>query len=514
MTQNEKTYLTGLPLVLATIAVSLATFLIVLDYSIANVSIPYISGDLAVSVDQGTYVITSFAVGNAIILPICGWLVKRVGTIRLMVFSILGFTLLSWICGMSTSIGMIVVARFFQGAVAGPMIPVSQSLIIMIFPPEKKSAALSFWSTVVVVAPIIGPILGGWISYDYSWPWIFFINIPLGIFSALTIHFILKKYETRPEKISTDWIGLLLLAISVSCLQFLLDKGEQYDWLDSNIIRTCAIASFVSFVLLIPWELYHPQPILELHILKIRTFALSIIFIAIMYTIYFGTVILIPLWLQTNMGYTSIWAGVSVAPLGIMPFLFSTLIGKLVARIGSIIPLFLSIIFFAISSFDTAFLTTDVDIWHIAFSRFLLGFGMLFFITPLFQLQVLDVPKEQLATAGGMFHFVRAMVGGIGTSIFTTLWIRRTAFHHSNQVSALIPSRTSFDLFVPKLQELGIMGGKKWALLDQITNDQAAVLAINDSFYLMGWCFLAMIPFLLLGGSKKKPAPVEAATFH
>ena len=498
---NNEKYLTGLPLLLGTVALALATFLIVLDYSIANVSIPYISGDLAVAVDQGTYVITSFAVGSAIVLPLCGWLTKRIGIVRLMVFSILGFTFFSWVCGISRNIAFLVVARFFQGLVSGPMIPLSQTLIVLMFPPERKVSALAFWSTVVIVAPIVGPVLGGWLSYDYSWPWIFFINIPFGIFSAVTIHFVMKRYETAPQKIPLDWVGVALLAVWVTCLQFLLDKGEQFDWLNSPLIRTCAAASLVCFIFLIPWELFHRTPILELRILKIRSFALSILFIAIGYSIYFGAVVLIPLWLQTNMDYTSIWAGISVAPLGIMPVLFSTLIGKLVTKIGALIPLAISFVLFAVSSFDTAFLNTDVDIWHVAFSRFLLGCGMLFFIVPLFNLQVQDIPEEKLASAAGMFHFVRAMMGGVGTSVFTTLWIRRSAFHHSNIVSEL-EYRKPFAPFVDQIHGLGLHDDKAWAFLNGIVDKQAAILALNDSFYLMGWCFIALLPFLLLGKSK------------
>lgn len=500
---NNEKYLTGFPLFLAAISLGLATFLIVLDYSIANVSIPYISGNLAVAVDQGTYVITSFAVGSAIVLPLCGWLTKRLGIVRLMVFSILGFTALSWVCGLSRNIAVLVIARFFQGLVAGPMIPLSQTLIVMAFPPERKNAALSFWSTVVIIAPIIGPVLGGWLSYDYSWPWIFYINIPFGIFSAATIYIVLKQYETKPQQLPVDWVGIALLAIAVTCLQFLLDKGEQFNWLDSPLICTLSIISFVCFAFLIPWELYHPTPILDLYILKIKSFSLSLLFIAVAYSIYFGAVVLIPLWLQSNMEYTSIWAGITVAPLGIMPVLFSTAIGKLVSKIGSIIPLGISFIMFSISSFDTAFLNTDVDIWHVAFSRFLLGFGMLFLIVPLFHLQVQDVPQEKLASSAGMFHFVRAMMGGVGTSIFTTLWIRRSSFHHSNLVSDLV-YRKPFEAFVDKLHALGIYGEKQWEFINQIINKQAAVLGINDCFYLMGWCFIGLLPFLLIGKRKKE----------
>jgi DHA2 family multidrug resistance protein len=501
MSDSSK-YLTGPSLFLASLALGLATFLIVLDYSIANVSIPYISGDLAVSVDQGTYVITSFAVGTAIILPLTGWLTKRVGIVRLMVFSILGFTAFSWVCGISRNIVELVVARFIQGALAGPMIPLSQTLIVTIFPPEKKGTALSFWSTVVIVAPIVGPVLGGWLSYDYSWPWIFFINIPCGIFSAIVIHMILKRYETPLQKFGVDWVGLLLLAVGVTCLQFLLDKGEQFDWFGSQIIRICAATSFVCFAFLIPWELFHPRPILELRILKIRSYALSILFIAVAYSIYFGAVVLIPLWLQTNMGYTSIWAGITVAPLGFVPFFFSTYIGKLTTKIGPIIPLAICFIMFAISSFATAYLNTEADIWHIAFTRFLLGFGLLFLIVPLFRLQLQDIPEDKMASAAGMFHFVRAMMGAVGTSVFTTLWIRRSAFHHSNIVSDL-DARPPLAPYMETLHSLGLKGEQAWAFLNEVVNGQAAVLAINDCFYLMGWCFIILMPFLLLGWKKE-----------
>lgn len=365
---EEKQHLTGISLLLGAISISMATFLIVLDYSIANVSIPYISGDLAASVDEGTYVITSFAVGNAIVLPLCGWLAKRFGMIRLLVFSILSFTFLSWVCGTSTSLVMLVIARFLQGAVAGPMIPISQALILLIFPKDRQASALGFWSSIIIVAPIVGPILGGWLSYDYSWPWIFYINIPFGIFSALTIKFVLNKYETPPQKLSLDWIGLMLLAVFVTCFQFTLDKGEQYDWLDSITIRICAVVALICFSFLIVWELFHQTPVLELRLLRVRSFALSLIFIAISYSLYFGTVVLIPLWLQTYMGYTSVWAGIAVAPLGLIPALFSTWVGKLVNRIGSLIPLAICFTMYAISSFATAYLNTDVDIWHIIFS--------------------------------------------------------------------------------------------------------------------------------------------------
>ncbi len=491
--------LTGPALVIATIAVALATFLIVLDYSIANVSLPYIAGDLAVSADQGIYVITSFAIGSAIILPVSGWLTKRLGLIRLMLLSLMGFTLLSFVCGISQNIAMLVIARFLQGMAAGPLVPLSQSIIVMIFPPAKKATALAFWSTVTVTAPILGPILGGWICYDYSWPWIFFINVPLGLFSWIAIRALLKGYDTERVSQPTDWVGLILLAIGVSTLQFMLDKGQQYDWMHSPIIRTCAVASALAFFTLIPWELRHRTPLLELSLLKIRSYTLSIVFIAVAYAIYFGSVVLIPLWLQQNMGYTPTWAGLAVAPIGILPFLFSNLIGTWVKKRGSITPLLLSFFMFALSCFATAFLTTAVDIWHIGFSRFLLGAGLLLFIVPLFSLSIQEIPSEKLPSATGMFHFVRAMVGAIGTSLFTTLWERRTIYHSSivgaNVSEFQQPTRDA----LATLAQQGLQGEQAHGVLYELVNQQSALLAINDCFYVMGWIFLALSLVLILG---------------
>lgn len=505
----ENKHLTGLPLFLATIAVSLATFLIVLDYTIANVSIPYIAGDLGISANQGTYVITSFAVGSAIALPITGWLTQRVGLIRLSLFALFGFIFFSWTCGIAPNLTFLVISRFLQGLAAGPLIPVSQTMIVSIFPPEKKNLAIGYWGTVVVVAPVIGPVLGGWISYDIHWAWIFFINIPFGLISMLIIHRLLRPFETPTTKLPTDWIGLILLAIGVSTLQFLLDKGEEYDWIRSPVILSCMITSFLAFLYLVIWELFHPTPLLDLRLLKIPSYNLSTILIITMYAIYFGGVVLVPLWLQQNMGYTSIWAGVAVAPLGIIPTFFSGLISKLVDKIGQLIPIGISLIFFALSSFDGAYFNTDVNLFHIALSRFLFGFGILFFIVPLFSLSVRDIPLDKLPSSSGMFHFFRALMGGVGTSVFTTMWTRRSAYHHSNIVAEILPSSESVSEFYTKLKSFGITGEKAQAYINSLVDQQAAVLGINDCFYLMGWIFIAMIALLLLG-RKKKNAPQKS----
>lgn len=497
------TPLTGLPRFLSLFGLALATFLIVLDYTIANVSIPYIAGDLSVSANQGTYVITSFAVGNAIVLPISGWLTERIGSVRLLVISVLLFVFFSWVCGGAPTFEILLLGRFLQGFVSGPLIPLSQSLIVSTNAPEKKNTVLAFWSVVVIAAPVIGPLLGGWLSFDYNWSWIFYINIPFGILSAFLVWYTLKDFKSPIQKKPIDYIGFLLLAIAVTCLQIVLDRGEQYDWMRSNYIVTLSIISGLAFCYLIVWEYLHPYPIIDLSLFKIHSYSVSVIFICIMYAMYFGSVVLIPLWLQLYMGYNAIWAGIAVAPIGIAPFCFSIFSGKLVNKYGTLRPLTLCFILFSVSCFYTAYFTTAVDLRHIWISRFLVGCGLVFFITPLFSLSIQDIETKRLTQATGIFHFVRAMSGGIGTSVFNTLWIRRSAHHHERLASTLTPSSELTDSFIHNLGTFGLKGEKALALTNQLVDEQASLLGLNDCFYLMGWLFLALILFLPLGKKKK-----------
>ncbi len=504
--------LTGMIRYFVMFALAAATFMIVLDYSIANVSIPYISGDLGVSTDQGTYVITSFAVGNSIALPITGWLTKRIGAVKLICISLLLFTFFSWTCGSAIDFQMLIISRFLQGFSAGPLIPLSQTLIVLNNPPEKKNAVLAFWSTIVITAPILGPILGGWISYDYVWPWIFYINIPVGIGSAAILWFFLKERETPIERLPIDWVGLILLAMGVTCLQFLLDKGEQYDWFRSDLMLSMGVISFISFTLLIVWSLTTTNPLIEMKLFKIRTYALSVFYIAISYAIYFGSVVLVPLWLQTSMNYTSIWAGLAVAPIGLAPLFFTQMATKLLTKYGHTLMLGICFSLFAVSCFASSFFDTDVDIWHIGFSRFLLGCALIFFITPLFALCLQEVPNQKMASATGIFHFVRAMVGGVGTSVFTTLWIRRSAYHHATVGENLTQFSPQTQSYLDQLHALGLHGKKALAQMNAALNQQADILGINDCFFLMGWIFLGLLLFLPIGRTRRSSIPKNAAS--
>jgi len=502
------TPLTPIERFLLLLSAGLATFMIVLDYSIANISIPYIAGDLGVSNDQGTYVITSFAVGNAIGLAATGWLTKRIGPVRLIILSILLFTFFSWTCGLSANLTMLVISRFIQGLVAGPVIPLSQSLIVAFAAPHTRSRDIAIWSTIIIVAPVVGPILGGYISDWYFWTWIFYINIPIGLLCALVLWLIMRKHELGREKTPIDIPGLVLLTLGVTCLQILLDKGQEWDWWNSYRIRALAIGSFISFTFLAIQETWHKNPFLNVRLLSNASYAVSIICLMVSYGVYFGTIVIVPLWLQEYMNYHVEWAGIAVSALGIAPILFGMLSPWVMKKIGAVATLATAFLLFGGGCFYSAFFTTDVDIQHVAFGRFLFGFGFIFYLNPLINLSIQDIPIQQLPNATGMFHFVRAMMGAVGTSIFTTFWVRRTIFYHQRIGELLTP----FNPFTPQARDPQSLQN-----LNDLMDQQAAMLAINDAFYMMGWLFMGLVVLLLFylflkGKEASQPQPVEGVS--
>ena len=320
-------------LALTTIGLSLATFMQVLDTTIANVSLPTIAGNLGVSSNQSTWVITSFAVSMAISLPLTGFLTRRFGEVKLFVWSTLLFALTSFLCGVSQSMGMLIVFRAIQGAVAGPMYPITQSLLISIYPPAKRGMALALLAMVTVVAPIAGPILGGLITDNYSWPWIFFINVPIGIFASMVVAAQMKGREEKTERPKIDYVGLITLIIGVGALQVVLDKGNDEDWFNSTFIVVTSIISAIALAVFLIWELTDKDPIVDLKLFRHRNFAAGTMALVLAYAAFFAIGLLVPLWLQRNLGYTSTWAGYATAPLGVIPVLLTFIVGKYATRI-------------------------------------------------------------------------------------------------------------------------------------------------------------------------------------
>ncbi|MEX0962308.1 MAG: DHA2 family efflux MFS transporter permease subunit [Simkaniaceae bacterium] len=483
-------------LALLTLALSLCTFMQVLDTSIANVSIPYIAGGLAVSNNDGTWVITCFAVGNAIALPLTGWLAERFGSVKVMVLSTLLFTFTSWMCGGAFTFNMLIIMRFIQGLVAGPLIPLSQSLLLQNYPPKKRNIALTIWSMIVVVAPVIGPIIGGWITYNYSWPWIFYINIPVGITSAFLIWHLLKGRESVVKKRPIDYLGLILLTLAVSALQILLDQGQQLDWFRNPIIKTLGVVSALSFIYLFIWELFHKDPLIDFRLLKNRNYAIGTFVTAVSYMVLFGTIVVSPLWLQDYQNYTATWAGLAISTMGIVPIFASYPVAKMMNSMSLKPIIMTSFIAYALALFYFTSFTTNVSFAEVAMSRLLLGVGISFYLPPLISISMAHMPNEKLSSATGIYHFFRIFAGGAGTSLFVTLWERRTSFHHSNLVSFLTPYYGAAKNRMQMLLDRGFSKEESYALLNDITDQQAAMLGVNDTFWVSGWIFITLIIFV------------------
>lgn len=500
--------LRGITLATLTVAVSLGIFMNVLDTSIANVAIPPLSGDLGVSPDQGTWVITSFTVSTAIALPLTGWLGKRFGEVRLFVTSVLGFTAFSWLCGLSTSLTMLIVFRVLQGAAAGPMIPLSQSLLLMNYPDEKKGIALSIWSMTAVVAPVIGPILGGWITDDYSWSWIFYINVPVGLISAYVTWIVLHGRETETASAPVDVVGLTLLVIGVASLQIMLDKGNDLDWFDSNVIVTLVIIGLVALSFFVAWELTDRHPIVDLSLFKKLNFTVGTVAISLGYMVFFGGVVIFPLWLQTQMGYTPTWAGLAAAFIGVLALVMSPIVGQAMSRIDLRLMVSFAFLVFAAVSFWNASFNTDVAFSQLVLPRLIFGLGMPCFFIPLIAMSLSGLPPNRVASASGLTNFLRILGGSFGVSLSVMLWDRRQALHDfrlSEHISAYSPvSRQSLD----QLQGLGLDPLAASAALARTVSHQAFMLSTNDFFWLSGWTFLGLLglvwlarpPFSTAGG--------------
>ena len=411
--------LIGFPKALTALALALGTFMQVLDTSIANVSIPTIAGNLGVSSDQGTWVITSFAVANGVSVPLTGWLMQRFGVVRTFVLSVMLFTVASLLCGIAWSLPSLIVFRVLQGAVSGPMIPGSQALLINVFGPAKRGTALAIWSMTTLVAPIAGPVLGGYISDNYVWPGIFLINIPVGVFCAFVCWTNLRAQETPTRKLPIDRVGLALLFVWVGALQILLDKGKDLDWFNSTLIVVLLLITVVAFAAWLVWELTDGQPIVDLSLFRSRNFALGTIALCLGYGLFFGNVVLMPLWLQTYVGYTATWAGLVAAPSGVVAVLVSPLIGRMMQRKGTDARRFAaaSFVFFAISYFMRAGFTADAGFVAFMIPQLVQGVAMGLFFVALLAIIFDGLPSEKVPAAGGSRDGICAVVPAVAGGI-------------------------------------------------------------------------------------------------
>jgi DHA2 family multidrug resistance protein len=503
--------MTGAPLALVTAVLGFGSFMNILDMSIANVSVPTIAGDLGVSYSQGTWVITSYAVSEAIMMPLTGWLALRFGQVRMFVAATLLFTLASLLCGLAPNFPLLVGARVLQGVFGAAMLPLSQALMVSIYPPQKRGMALGLWIMTTILAPIVGPLVGGWLTETFSWRWIFLINLPFGIVVAMLSWQLLQARESERRKLPVDYVGLILLTIGIGTLQILLDKGNELDWFASGTIIALAVTSFVALAFFVAWELTEEHPVVDLHLFGRGNFAIGSACLMLGSMAFFGGVVLIPLWLQTFQGYTALWAGKVAAFGGVLSIFLSPLIGANIHRVDARIFATIGFTVFALVSFWSSNFTPDVDYWTVALSRLLMGIAASCFFLPLVSINLSGLLPSQMASASGLSGFMRNLGASFGTAMMVSMWDHRAIGHHAGMVEHVTPFDPAATAYVDTLTALGLDTRQALATLDNTINVQGFLMATNDMQIVGGLLMLALIVPIWFA---RPPFTVEAGEAH
>ncbi len=484
--------LTGGKLALIAFALALGTFMMVLDTTIANVSLTTIAGNLGVSSDNSTWIITAFAVANGVAVPLTGWLMGRFGVVRTFCTAVALFTLASFLCGIAWSLQSLIVFRIIQGAVSGPMMPGSQALLISVFPSDKRSTALGVWSMTTLVGPVMGPILGGYISDNYHWSWIFLINVPFGIFTALVCWRGLKTRETPTRKLPIDTVGLGLLVVWVGALQIMLDLGKNADWFADTTICVMAVVAAIGFVAWVIWELTDANPAVDLTLFKSRNFAIGNIAFCLGYAVFFANILILPLWLQTQVGYTATWAGLIAAPSGIVAVVLSPFAARMSGKIDARILATIAFMAFALSYYMRSGYTTTASSWDFMLPLLVQGVAMSVFFLSMLTISLDGIPPQRLPSATGISNFARIVAGSFAASIITTAWDRREALHQS-RLSEAVGQGMPLQMASEALQRMGATSTQAAAAITRQMVGQAYLLASTDLFRVSAWLCAALI---------------------
>lgn len=502
--------LKGLSLALTAFALAMGTFMQVLDTTIANVSLPTIAGNLGASTDQSTWIITSFVVANGIGVPITGWLMARYGVVKVFVLSVLGFTLASLLCGIAWSLESLVFFRALQGALSGPIIPGSQALMLSIFPRSRRTTALAIWSVTSLVAPICGPILGGYISDSWHWGWIFLINVPVGLLVAALCWANLAERESGTRKLPIDAVGLGLLIVWAGALQVMLDTGKNEDWFASTQIVVLGLMALLGFIAFLLWELTEEHPVVDLSLFRDRNFTLGTIVFCLGNGVFLANMLLIPLWLQTQLGYTATWAGLVSAPTGAIAVLVTPLAAKMMARFDARWVATIAFAASAVSYFLRASLTADASFMAIALPLMVQGISSGSFFIATISILLDSVPPEKIPSASGLSNFARIIAAGFSVSLVTTFWDRREALHQSHMADLASGYSPALNNILSSLQSLGLSDLTAKAAVTRAMTGQAYLLASLDMFTVSAWLCVAAIVIVWLC-HKARPHDVPLA---
>lgn len=501
---------------LVALTVMLPTLIEIVDTSVVNVALDHIRGSLSAGIDESTWTITSYLVSNAIIIPMTGWLSRVFGRKRYLIFSIAMFTISSFLCGSAWNLQSLVFFRVLQGIGGGALQPISQSILLETFPPRQHGMAMAVFGVGIMFGPIIGPLLGGWITDNWSWHWIFYINVPIGVISILlTMFFITDPPYMKRMKMKIDYWGLVFLAIGLGCLQIVLDKGEREDWFESGFIVTLSIISVVSLILFIVVEMFAEHPIVNIRVFKNISFTTGNIVMFFGFFNLFASIVLLPIYLQTLMGYTATLAGWVLGPGGIATMITLIITGRLITRMNPKIILAIGVIVCAYATYLMSKFNLYADFYTVSWPRIVLGIGMGFFFVPLTTLTMSGIKKEEMGNATAVYNLLRNLGGSFGVAFVTTMLSRRAQFHQFRLVEHLTPFDTTYQSAVNRsaqiLQYQGFDGslsqqGGPAVIYKQLLR-QASMMSFNDVFYLTSIIMICILPLVLLMKRGKGDTP-------
>lgn len=498
---------------LVALTVTLATFMEVLDTSIANVALPKIAGTLGAGQDESTWVLTSYLVANAIVLPLSAWFSTIFGRKRFYIGCVILFTVSSLLCGLATSLGMLILFRILQGIGGGGLQPSEQAILRDTFPPGQSAMAFAVYGIAVVTAPAIGPTLGGWITDNYNWHWIFFINVPVGILSVFLSSrmvedppHVVAQQKAQRANLKIDWIGLLLISLGLGLLQLMLDKGEREDWFESSFILFCAVVSGVSLVLAVWWELRVKQPVVDLKLLKDRNFATAFGLMFMLGFVLLGSTVLLPLFVQTLYSYTAQQAGAVISPGGFLIMVLMPLVGFLLGRVQARYMVAIGLTITSLALWHMTGFNLQMDYWHIAQARMLQAAGLAFLFVPINAAAYVSVPREKNNNASALINLARNMGGSFGIAFVATYLAQRTQFHQSRMVEHLTPGDPQYESALRQMSRVfeGASGSaadaqqQAYAFLYRLVNQQAALQAFLDNFWILAVAFGLLVPIVFL----------------
>jgi DHA2 family multidrug resistance protein len=493
----------------------------VLDTTVVNVSLPHIAGSLSASVDEATWVLTSYLVANAIVLPMTGWLANYFGRKRMLQAAVFGFTAASVLCGMAQTLPMLICFRIVQGATGGALQPLSQAVMLEAFPSQDRGKAMAFWGLGIVVAPMLGPVIGGWLTDNYSWRWVFYINVPIGVASlVLTQLFIFDPPYLRRQKTGIDYWGIGLLAVGIGSLQIMLDKGQEDDWFGSRFIVTLCILAVGGLTALIIRELKAKHPVLDLTVFKYRSFAIGTFLMTLIGFVLYGSTVLLPLLMQVLLGYTATHAGITNLPRGLASFLIMPIVGRLIGKFDQRKLLGVGLVASAYAMWSLSRFSLDVasvDFW---WPLLIQGAALGFVFVPLTTITNGTIPNERMGNATSLFNLMRNIGASIGIASVETLQFRNQQKHIATLSAHVYPENSAAHKLFESLKALFMGQGSSAATATQqayqsmwgMVQRQAAMLSYNDTFFFMALMFVAMIPFLFL--LRKPKGKAGAAAVH